>query len=106
MLPYEGEASLQQIFSHQQRVGSINFAAIYTRLDIAKSASRLAEFMTNPSPTHVTSIDRVIVYLASTKNLAIEYSRSTDGSNVFIASSDAAFTNNLVLRKSSNRYLF
>jgi hypothetical protein len=42
--PFDGTATAQQIYAYQQRVGSLNYAAIITRPDIAKSVSKLAEF--------------------------------------------------------------
>lgn len=45
----------RQIHAYQQLVGSINFSAVTTRPDISKACSRLAEFLTNPSPTLLIS---------------------------------------------------
>ncbi|ODM16171.1 hypothetical protein SI65_08605 [Aspergillus cristatus] len=49
---YDGTASPKNIHHYQQKIGSINYAAITTRPDVAKIASHLATFMTNPGPEH------------------------------------------------------
>lgn len=43
----------QEIFSYQQRVGSINYSTVITRPDVAYAASKLLEFLTNSSPVHL-----------------------------------------------------
>ena len=53
--------------------GSLNFSAVFTRPDIAKTVSKLSQFLQNPSPTHIDAADRTLEYLVGTKYLAIEY---------------------------------
>lgn len=103
-LPCRLRPHSQEIYAYQQRVGSINFSAITTRLDVSRACSRLAEFM--PSPAHQAAADR---YLAGTKHLAIEYSGGDvklQDQHVFIASSDAAYADDHNTRKSSDGFLF
>jgi hypothetical protein len=100
------EATAQQILAYQQRIGSLNFAAVNTHSDVAKAASKLAEFLTNPSPAHLSTADRTIAYLYGTKSYAIEYSGRDFTSNVFICSADAAFADDPETRRSSDGYLF
>jgi hypothetical protein len=57
LVPYERQATPSQIHHFQQKVGSINFAAVQTRPDIAKAASSLSRFLTNPSPTHLATVN-------------------------------------------------
>lgn len=44
------------------------------RPDVAKAASKLAEFLLNPSPEHLSQINQAISYLYTTRFYAIEYS--------------------------------
>src|SRR5436190_7452327 len=89
--PYKEKASPEAIHLYQQKVSSILYAAIITRPDAAKTASKLSEFMQNPSPRHHAAADQAITYLYGTKNLAIEFSTGdTNGDKVFIGASDAA----------------
>lgn len=88
-----------------------------TRPDIACASSKLAGQLTNPSPRHHQLARRVIQYLVSTKWLAIEFGLPTDitrkilttttpDADVFQASSDASFADDLVTRRSSQGYVF
>lgn len=99
---YDGKASAQDVHLYQQKVGSIQYATSITRPDAARAASKLAEHLLNPSPSHMDAADRVIGYLYGTRSLAIEY--SPDGDNCEF-SSDAAFADTED-RKSSEGYLF
>ena len=71
---YEGKAAQDEILAYQKRIGSIMFAATGTRPDIAKTASFLSQFLTNPGPEHLSTANRAISYLVSTKGLEIQYS--------------------------------
>ena len=104
---FNGTATAQQVFAYQQRVGSINFAAVTTRPDVSRASSKLAEFLTNPSPSHLKAADRVISYLNRTRDLAIEYyGTNSRDAHVFVCFSNTAFANNLLSRKSLDSYLF
>jgi hypothetical protein len=107
LLPYEGEATAQQIHVYQQRVGSINFPTIITRLDVACVASQLATFLCNPSPVHLAAADRTITYLYRTRAYAIEYSvpQSVNEDHIFFCASDAAYTGDHQTRKSTGGFL-
>jgi hypothetical protein len=107
LVPHDGTATDQQIYLYQQRIGSINFAAVITRPDIARTASKLAEFLKNPSPKHIAAADQTISYLNGTKTLAIQYSGMQDDSlnKVFLCASDAAFADDKTTRKSTEGYL-
>jgi hypothetical protein len=83
---------------------SLNFAAVIFRSDIVFSTAKLAQFLKNSDSNHVTIANRIIAYLNNTKNLAIEFSRNS--SEIFLSTSDAAFADNELIRKSSDDYLF
>ena len=103
----EGQATPQEIYLYQQKVGSLLYATTITRPDVAKSASKLSEFLINPSQRHLEAADRAIAYLYGTRHYAMEYG-PTSGSNrhqAFECSSDAAFGDHED-RKSSEAYLF
>ena len=112
-LPYEKltksatQATAQDIHAYQQRIGSINFAAVITRPDVAHAASKLSEYLTNSSKLHFDCANRVLLYLAHTKKLSIEFSaQTTKTRQVFLASSDASFANDPDTRRSSQGYTF
>ncbi|KAK9444007.1 polyprotein [Metarhizium brunneum] len=95
LLKSEIQATKKSIEVYQQKVGSILFAAISTRPDIAFAVSRLARHNLNPSDIHHKAADRVI--------------QNTQKSNkpveIFIGSSDASFADNTEDRKSSQGYV-
>jgi hypothetical protein len=101
LLPYDGRASLASINQYQRKVGSILYAAVITRPDIAFAASRLARFNTNPGEEHHAEADRVIRYLGRTKSLALQLG----GSDTFEVASDASFADNSRDRTSSQAYV-
>ncbi|KAM4059096.1 reverse transcriptase (RNA-dependent DNA polymerase) [Hirsutella rhossiliensis] len=68
LLPSTSRASEQEIHRYLQKVGSILFAAISTRPDIAFAVSRLARHNQNPNESHQKAADRVILYLYNTRS--------------------------------------
>ncbi|KAM4058203.1 reverse transcriptase (RNA-dependent DNA polymerase) [Hirsutella rhossiliensis] len=84
-----------------------------TRSDIAKPASKLAEFLNNPSEHHSKLADHLIEYLYATRYLAIQFSGKpcldedvvpqlhAQHHSDFQSASDAAFADNKETRKSS-----
>jgi hypothetical protein len=101
LLPYEGRASPASIHSYQRKIGSLMYAAVSTRLDIAFAVSRLSRFLTNPSPTHHRAANRVLLYLQDHRHLALQLG----GGNGFVVASDASFGDNTLDRKSSQAYV-
>jgi hypothetical protein len=73
---------------------------VITRPDVAFAASRLARFLTNPSPIHQAAADRVLLYLQNTRGLGLQLGGEDD----FIVYSDASFADNTIDRKSSQAY--
>ncbi|KAM4062356.1 reverse transcriptase (RNA-dependent DNA polymerase) [Hirsutella rhossiliensis] len=63
-------------------------------------ASKLANFMSNPSPQHQDAADRAICYLVERKNLALRLGGGDD----FEVASDSSFADNSTDRKSSQAY--
>jgi len=104
LLPNEMTASKTSIHSYQTKIGSILFAAITTRPDIAFAVSRLARFNTNPSECHHQAADRTIQYLYATKGRALKYGGDNQARS-FICASDASFADNTLDRKSSQGYI-
>ena len=101
------EQSSQQVVAYHQRIGSINFAAVNTRPDIAFAASTLSEFLTNPSPQHLEAANRVLRYLAHTRSYGIVFNAQAINTNcIFFGSSDASFADDIETRYSSQGYCF
>lgn len=60
-------------------IGSLMYAAIGTRPDIAFTVSTLAHFMANPAPAHWEAAKRVLRYLKGTQDLCLSFGHSADG---------------------------
>ena len=95
----------QTIYEYQQRVESLNFAAVIIKSDIALITFRLFQFLKNFSRIHITAINRVIFYLQCIKHLIIEYSENSIF-NIFICVSDLIFENDEIIRKNFDEFLF
>lgn len=98
--PRKGLATPTEINKFQRKIGSLLFAAVTTRPDIAFATSRLARFLSNPGADHQDAADRVLLYLQSTKQRALQLGGDT---GLQIAS-DASFADNAIDRKSSQGY--
>ena len=97
----------QEVFAYQQRVEFINYAAVITRLDVAQAAFKLSEFLINPLAKHLYAANRVLLYLAHIKNLSIRFdARVLNQQSIFLASSDASFADDFLIRHSSQKYGF
>ena len=101
LFPSEDKASPSSINLYQRRVGSILYAAVITRVDIAFAASRLSRFNTNPGEQHHAAAEHLIRYLLGTKTLALELG----GGDSLDTWSDASFADNTLDRKSSQAYV-
>ena len=58
---------------YQSMIGSLLYAAIATRPDIAHAVGALARFNSAPNETHLTAVKRVFRYLKGTANLHLQY---------------------------------
>jgi hypothetical protein len=117
LTPFVGDVDSDRIHVYRQKVRSICYPAIITRPDIAKTASKLAEFLINPGPYHLMTADHCIRYLHVTRHLAIKFDASRDGEliiqinqinsnkQIFEASVDASFANEEE-RRSDESYTF
>ena len=85
-------------------IGSLMYAAIGTRPDIAYSVQSLSQFTNRPGPEHWTAVKRVFRYLNGTQDLGITYKKmlkiNLDGYT------DADWGSNPVDRKSISGYTF
>ena len=98
--PRTGLATPAEINRYQKKIGSLLYAAVTTRPDVAFATSRLARFLANPGQIHHDAADRVLLYLQSTANMALKLG----GGEGFEVASDASFADNTLDRKSSQGY--
>lgn len=99
------EIDQQRIYVYQQRIKSLNFAAVVIRSNIVFAIFKLIQFLIRFSSENLTATDRVIIYLYESRNLTIEYSNQSKF-NVFQCANNATFANDEAIRKSSNNFFF
>ncbi len=86
--------------AYQKIVGSIFFAVISIRPDIAFAVSRLSKFNQRPIQLYMEAVKRVVRYLYKTRFLYLQYRRK-DLIRSFVYTNDASFADNTLDRKSS-----
>lgn len=69
---------------YREAVGSLMYAAIGTRPDIAFAVSTLAQFNDNPGWVHWDAVKRVFRYLLGTKALSLVYGGDMKGLEGFV----------------------
>lgn len=86
---------------YQEKVGTLLYAAISTRIDIAYIVNRLAQFMQAPTVRHGKACDRVFRYLAGTKTTGLLFGRNPEKRDISItAYADADWGSDHTDRKS------
>jgi hypothetical protein len=53
--------------------GSVLYGAVTTRPDLAKAMTTLGRYMSNPGPSHMQAMKRVLSYIAGTLDKGLEY---------------------------------
>jgi hypothetical protein len=67
------EAARMKKTPYREAIGSLMYAAVATRPDIAFAVSTLSQFLDNPGEAHWDAVKRVFRYLSGTANLALTY---------------------------------
>ena len=96
------QATKSQIQGYQQKIGSIGYAAVSTRPDVARSHAVLAQFLQNPSEECLGLADHLISYLYGSKDLCLCFDGNGVAWEIFC---DASYADNDD-RKSSQGLLF
>ena len=89
---------------YQSIVGSLLYAAIATRPDIAQSVSAISKFCATPTEAHLTAAKRVLRYLKGTQDVSIVYKPTEE--YILYGYSDANWAGDLDGRRSTTGNLF
>ena len=100
----DGAAKLADPVCYQSIVGSLLYAAIATRPDIAQAVGAVSKFNSCPTETHITGVKRILRYLKGTINLGLKFEKKAD--NSIIGFSDADWAGDLDNRHSTSGNLF
>jgi hypothetical protein len=101
--PEEREGALSQptdLKLYQEKVGTLLYAAISTRPDIAFDVNRLAQHMQAPTVADAKACDRVFRFLAGTKNYGLLFGRKDSDDLLVSAYADADWGSDQTDRKS------
>lgn len=94
---------------YQEKVGTLLYAAISTRPDIAYTVNKLTQHMQSPTLRDAKACDRVFRYLAGTKNLGLLFGRqrisSPDSTVSVSAYADADWGSERTDRKSISGWI-
>jgi hypothetical protein len=97
------ESDQMKSIPYASDVGSLMYAQVCTRPDIAFITELLGRFQTNPGLKHWEAIKKVLRYLQGTKNIMLTYRKSSELK--FVGYADADFAGG-DLRKSTSGYIF
>ena len=73
LVPNENEATPKEAKVYQETVGSIMFAMLETRPDIAFATSIVSRFAQNPSRAHIKAVNDILRYLSGSRTQGITY---------------------------------
>ncbi len=69
------------VHKYQSHIGSMMYAMLGTRPDIAFAITKLSQYSSNPGVDHWTAINRLLWYLSSTRDLKLVYNRNSKCNN-------------------------
>lgn len=91
---------------YSQAVGSLMYAMVCTRADIAYAVSVVSRFMSNPGKLHWDAVKWVMRYLKGTLDHGLMYGKSKHEVCEVRGYVDSDFAGDLDIRKSISRYMF
>jgi hypothetical protein len=77
LCPFENETDITKTSEYQSTVGSVMYAMLGTRPDLAYSISTLGKFSSAPIMSHHSALKRVIRYIKQTSDVGILYDGSS-----------------------------
>ena len=89
---------------YQSIVGSLLYAAIATRPDIAQAMGVVSKFCASPTEAHLTAAKQILRYLKGTADLGLKYTMSDN--RTLIGYSDADWAGDLDDRHSTSGNMF
>ncbi|PLW36380.1 hypothetical protein PCANC_16187 [Puccinia coronata f. sp. avenae] len=99
----EAEPIHQKLY--QKAVGMLNYLALHTRPDITFVTNLLAQFTSNPTEAHWSSVKHLLRYVKGTKSMGILYTQTLDPNDGICGWADADYATSLVSKKSTSGYV-
>ncbi|MCP4492594.1 MAG: DDE-type integrase/transposase/recombinase [Gammaproteobacteria bacterium] len=91
---------------YQALVGSLLYAAVATRPDIAHAVGVVCRFTSRPTTVHYTAAKRILRYLKATKELGLYYRAGQDDIQQLIGYCDADWAGDKETRRSTMGHCF
>ena len=98
------EIASMRTIPYSQLIGSLMYAMLGTRPDLAHSVSFLSQFLVSPGAKHWSAAKRVLRFLKKTKSYRLTY--SVDGNKDIVSYSDSDWGGDLGSRRSTSGYVF
>lgn len=98
---YQAESSL--VKTYQSAVGSLMYAMLGTRPDLAFAVSVVSRFASNPTDRHWTAVKRILKYLAGTISIGLVFRGSLTSLNGY---TDSDWAGDHDTRRSTSGYVF
>ena len=99
----EAERKEMSRVPYASTIGSLMFAMICTRPDIAQAVGAVSRYMTNPGGEHWIAMKRILRYIKETSDVALCYRGSKFTVKGYV---DSDFAGDLDKRKSTTGYVF
>jgi len=100
----EYEAGQMKTIPYASAVGSIMYAQVCTRPDLAFITGMLGRYQSNPGIDHWKAVKKALRYIQGTKDLMLTYKKS--GNLEVVDYSDADFVGCVDTKKSTSGYIF
>ena len=101
----EEKVSMEKI-PYASAVGSLMYAMVCTRPDLAYSASLVSRFMSNPSKEHWEAVKWIFRYLKGASDVGLLYKRMEDDGEKLRGYVDVDFTGDLDKQRFLTGYVF
>ena len=95
-------------YPYQSLIGTLMYAMLGTRPDIAFAVGALSKYSSNPGKVHWNEALHVLRYLGGTKDLALVFdgSKGADLSSLILGYSDSDWAGDMDTRRSTGGYVF
>ena len=104
--PSPADIAAMHHIPYRQLVGSLMYAALTVRPDVAFMASQLAQHFHNPTMTHWKAAKRVLQYLGTTRYHGLSFGGKGHDNNIVVGYADADYAGDPDSRRSTTGYIF
>ncbi|KZV43791.1 hypothetical protein F511_41481 [Dorcoceras hygrometricum] len=102
----EEEKEYMKSVPYANVVGSVMYAMICTRPDLAHAVSVVSRFMANPGKCHWQALKWMMRYLKGTQNLGLVYGGNQTGGEAVLGYVDSDYAGSIDTRRSLTGYVF